>query len=1234
MIDRYKLLEKIGEGGFGVVYVAEQKEPVKRRVALKIIKLGMDTRQVVARFGAERQALALMDHPNIAKVLDAGATSTGRPFFVMELVRGIKLTDYCDQNQLSTSERLDLFIQVCRAIQHAHQKGVIHRDIKPSNILVTLHDGVPVPKVIDFGVAKATHGQLTDQTVYTQWQQFIGTPAYMSPEQAELSGLDIDTRSDIYSLGVLLYELLTGKAPFDPRELVAAGLETMRRTIREKEPPRPSTRLTMLAAQDLTATASQRRTDPAKLVRRLKGDLDWIVMKALEKDRRRRYETANALANDLQRHLANEPIIARPPTIDYRLQKAWQRHKLALTSTVVVAAALVGGTGVSLWQAVAASRASHAEKQQRQRAEAGEAEAAHLLYVADMNLAQQAWEQNNVARLQKLLEETEALPGRGFEWYYWQGQTHLASRTLRGHLDRVVSVAFSPDGQSVATVSGGLDMTAVVWEAASGRKRLTLAGHNGAVYSVAFSPDSRRIVTGAADNTARVWDAGSGRTLLTLRGHSDDVLTAAFSPDGGRIVTGSADHTAKVWDAASGRELAQLEGHSAPIWAVAFSPDGRHVVTASGDATAKVWDAASARELRTLEGHKGPVRAAAFSPDPDGQRIVTASRDQTGIVWDAGSGRPLLTLKGNHGKLCAAAFSPDGQRIVTGGDDYTAQVWETVSGRELFTLKGHGVSVSSVAFSPDGNRILTGSFDTTARVWELGAEREMLTLGGHGDRVTSAAFSPDGRRIVTGSWDGTAKVWEATSGREVLSLAGHSGRVRCAAFSPDGRRVVASGGNTAKVWDAATGREHLSLPGHRQGVSSVGFSPDGRRIVTSSWDRTAKVWDAASGRELLTLRGHHSWVWSAAFSPDGRRIVTASEDTTAKVWDAASGHELLTLSGHDGGVRTAAFSPDGERIVTGCWEQVARVWETASGRELLSLKGHRGYITSAAFSPDGWRIVTGSSDLTARLWETTSGREVLKLLGHAATIDSVGFSPDGRAIVTAGSEDKTAKVWKIARPEEVAAWQLEVRAATQELASLRRQRTAELERLKAARCRDALRQWLILAPIALAPGQQGAKGLDAAQVPGENRLRPKAHETMSFDSGELQWQETALEDATIDFGRAPFGPEEPPHGVAYAVCYLRADANQHGLQMLVGGEAEAKVYLNGEQIYRTRSPHLWVEDQDTIPNISLARGLNVLVFKLVSAPAGWSGSIRLTDAQGNSVKGIEVTLEPEAGEHP
>jgi serine/threonine-protein kinase len=379
LIGRYKLLQRLGEGGCGVVWMAEQQEPMRRRVALKIIKLGMDTKEVIARFEAERQALAMMDHPNIAKIIDAGATGAGRPFFVMELVRGVKITDYCDRNNLSTKQRLELFSQACRAVQHAHQKGIIHRDLKPSNILVTLHDGVAVPKVIDFGVAKATDGRLTNRTLFTAFEQFIGTPAYMSPEQAEMSGIDIDTRSDIYSLGVLLYELLTGRPPFDPKSLLKAGLDEIRRIIREVEPPKPSTNLSTLADADRILVARLRGTDPARLSLLLRGDLDWIVMRCLEKNRTRRYETPTALAADIAHYLNDEPVAASPPSRLYRLSKFVRRNRIAVAAAVSVSLALVAGSVISTWQAVRAMRAERIAALERGKAVDERARAEDLL---------------------------------------------------------------------------------------------------------------------------------------------------------------------------------------------------------------------------------------------------------------------------------------------------------------------------------------------------------------------------------------------------------------------------------------------------------------------------------------------------------------------------------------------------------------------------------------------------------------------------------------------------------------------------------------------------------------------------------------------------------------------------------------------------------------------------------------------------------------------------------------
>jgi serine/threonine protein kinase/tetratricopeptide (TPR) repeat protein len=392
LVGPYRLLEQIGEGGFGLVFVAEQQKPVKRRVALKLIKPGMDTRDVIARFEAERQALALMDHPNIARVLDAGATDSGRPYFVMELVHGIPITDYCDRNLLTPRERLELFVSVCQAVQHAHQKGIIHRDLKPSNVLVTAQDGKPVVKVIDFGVAKALHQQLTDKTIYTRFAQMVGTPLYMSPEQAEMTGLDIDTRSDIYSLGVLLYELLTGTTPFDKKRVAKAAYDELIRMIREEDPPKPSTRLSQ-ATQSLPAIAAQRKTEPARLSKMFRGDLDWITMKALEKDRTRRYESASGLAADVLRYLHDEPVTACPPSSGYRLRKFARKHRTGLAMAAIAALLLLAGLVSSTWQAIRATRAEEATRQalaaeaeQRRLAEQREAEARAVLNFVDQRV--------------------------------------------------------------------------------------------------------------------------------------------------------------------------------------------------------------------------------------------------------------------------------------------------------------------------------------------------------------------------------------------------------------------------------------------------------------------------------------------------------------------------------------------------------------------------------------------------------------------------------------------------------------------------------------------------------------------------------------------------------------------------------------------------------------------------------------------------------------------------------
>jgi WD40 repeat protein/serine/threonine protein kinase len=990
-IGPYKLLQLIGEGGMGTVWKAQQHEPVKRVVALKLIKAGLDSKQVIARFEAERQALALMDHANIARVLDGGTTNGGRPYFVMDLVKGVPITRYCDEQHLTPRQRLELFIPVCQAVQHAHQKGIIHRDLKPSNVLVALYDGKPVPKIIDFGVAKAAGQSLTEKTLATDFGSIVGTLEYMSPEQAEINQLDIDTRSDIYSLGVLLYELLTGTTPFSRKELEEAGMLEMLRVIREQDPAKPSTKLS--TAEGLPTLAANRGTEPAKLTRLVRGELDWIVMKALEKDRNRRYETASGLAEDLQRYLADEPVMACRPSLGYRLRKFLRRNKAPVLAAGLVALALLcGGIGVafglieawnrrkltSLWQKAEIARgeaetARDGEAKAKRETEDAREKLAAVEYGRTMQVAHQEWRDNNVPSALILLDSTRP-DLRGWEWRYVYRLCHSDLVTFRGHTDGVWSAAISADGTRVATAS--LDKTARVWEARTGGEVLAFKGHNSFVRTAAFSPDGTRVATGSYDRTARVWDALTGAELLVLKGHLKEVASAAFSPDATRLVTGSFDRTARVWDARSGVVILTLRGHTDSVASAAFDPDGTRVATGSGDGTARIWDARTGTELVTLKGHTGAVTSAAFSPD--GTRVVTGSRDRTARVWDANSGAELLALKGHLRDVTAAAFSADGTRVITASYDGTARVWDARAVAEALFLKGHTANVRSAAFSPDGTRVVTASHDGTARVCDARTAAELVTLKGHTGAVTSAAFSPDGTRVVTASSGRGPTLWDARTG-------------------------------AARVWDAKTGVELLALRGHTSHIWSAAFSPDGARVVTGSQDNTARVWDARIGAEILTLKGHTGAVWSAVFSPDGSRLVTGGQDGMAKVWDARTGVELLVLRRHTNAVTSVAFSLDGARLATGSQDNMAKVWDAQTGVEVFNLRGHTNAVTSVAFSPDGSRLVTGGEDGTARIWDVKAGAEVLTLNGHAGLVWSAAFSPDGTRLVTAG-RDNTAKV--------------------------------------------------------------------------------------------------------------------------------------------------------------------------------------------------------------------------------
>jgi len=1052
----YKLLSILGEGGMGMVYLAQQEKPIKRKVALKVIKPGMDSKRVIIRFEAERQALALLDHPNIAHVYDAGTTESGRPYFVMEYVEGLSITEYCDHHKLTIEERLHLFVQICQAVHHAHQKGIIHRDIKPSNILVPLHGDQAVPRIIDFGVAKAIAQPLTQRTLTTEDSQLLGTPEYMSPEQADVGSEDIDTRSDIYSLGVLLYVLLTGVLPFDSDTLRTGGIEHIRQVIRQTDPKTPSTRLSCLKPEDCTQVARNRRADASLLRRKLSGDLDWIVMKCLEKNRMRRYESASELAMDLKRCLSNEPVVARPPTLGYRLQKSWRRNKVLYSSTAMVVIASVAGLIVAGagWRQAMLARTNEASL--RQQAEQQALVARRRAYASDMNLAQKALAENDRGRAVMLLDRQKPEPGqedlRGWEWRYLWGQTRPNEHQVffRG-TKRLHGLEYSSDGRflvwfaystGVYTEMSVTDLrTRQVVMSRTDCRRAAFARRNPWLVFAQEKEDQTDDIV--------FWDLDTGREIRRLPLGGADVSWLEFTPDDRLLVSllyrasnmpGQSPWEWAVWESSTGaiqwRKLTKYPGSKARRRA-AISPDGQLIAVSVGALGFLVFQTSDGSELFSVNGEKKLVQTLTFSPD--GASLLSASGvESTAIhLWDVATGEWVRTLNGHRAYVTDLQFTTDGKYLISSSSDQTIRLWDWPEGRTVAVLHGHLDEVDGLAISPDGRSFASRCRDGSVFLWALDSPTRppayrTLMLRSPTWTPRPPVFTSDGRSIIAVDPNGTLAQWDIDTLQQVRRWrAGEDDGGYVAALTPDGTQAAIRDANGCiSLLDLATGAQRTNVLPNVPSVYACYFSASGRYLVThSSFDPIHETyqhtfWDllSPSGSPHMTGRFQLPQGGLTFFNTLGTPSwgLHTEDAWVAGQYGKVQIHSLrepqappLTLLPGTRGARIHSFevSPDGHLGAASYQEGYMRIWDLRSAERLRTMRVFLRSPHGIAFSPDGRRLAVGSHDREAvKLWETDTWQEVLTLAGEGTNFNMVAFSPDGRTLM-AGNVQNQLHIW-------------------------------------------------------------------------------------------------------------------------------------------------------------------------------------------------------------------------------
>ncbi len=1034
ILGHFELDTKLGVGAFGTVWKARDTE-LDRTVAVKVPRKGQLDLRETEQFLREARAAAQISHPNIVGVHEVGREGDTL-YIVSDFVQGLTLSDWLSGQQLTSVEASNLCIKLAEALHHAHEMGVIHRDLKPSNIMLNA-DGVPY--IMDFGLAKRDAGEVT----MTIEGQVLGTPAYMPPEQARGEGHGVDRRADIYSLGVILYELLTKERPFRGNKQ-------------------------MLLHQVIHEEAAS----PRKLNSRIHRDLETICLKCLEKAPNKRFNTAKELADELRCYVNGEAITSRPIT---KVDRAWRwcRRNPVVAGLLVTTGSLlltfsIAGPLVSFHQAklrkdaeeaktvadkarddaekaknaaedaqadaqleaersktfaAAATKSRDAAARSRDEVSAARDELRQHLYVAQMNLAQQAFEIAALDRTTALLDLQRPGSGendlRGFEWYYLWRQSHRFSRTFRTWLS-FRDVAYSPDGLLLAVAGSGPRFRQLrLWDVKGGIVRHTLNGHSSSVTSVEFSRDGQHLATASLDKTVKLWNVETGQLIKSFEGHTLGVNGVSFSKDGSTLASAGSDRTIKLWDILTGKLKTSFQAHDAQVWDVEYSPDGMTLASCGSAQAIKLWNADTYKLKRTLLDHNDQVLSVNFSPD--GTILASGSYDRTVKLWQVESGKLQRIIPAHNDRVYKVAFSPDGNEIASASDDRTVKLWNVSNGVLVNRLQGHSGGVRTVAWNPDGRTLATAGDDHRGgvKLWDKSGIAQNTTLLGHTRQVYSVAFSPVGQVFASASEDKSIRVWDINTGKQIALLRINSGHIRAIAFSPDGEHLVSADNtdNAVKLWDLTTAKVEKIFKGHTGPVHSITFSTDGRTIASSGLE--VILWDVASGKATKKI---HWGSQALAYSNDGGTLAFATTDPGRpwiEIWDIKKGQLVQSLnSTHVSLIMSLAFSPDGKFVATGSADKKIELWDIATGRSLKMLTGHANYVSSLVFSPDSKTLFSGSGDRTIKLWDITSGELKSTLQGHSDHVLSIAVSPDGKTLVS-GSADKSVRLWQAASENDV-----------------------------------------------------------------------------------------------------------------------------------------------------------------------------------------------------------------------